>query len=85
MGREQRGGEAMFYVRDNGAGFDMVHSDQLFRASAACTTRRSTPAPASLVTVQRIVQRHGGRVDFDSEVDEGACFWFWVPDRSGSA
>jgi PAS domain S-box-containing protein len=86
VGQEERGGEAMFYVRDNGAGFNMVHSDQLFRAFRRLHDESEYPGTGiGLVTVQRIVQRHGGRVDFDSEVDEGACFWFSVPDRSRAA
>lgn len=80
IGAEERGGEPMFYVRDNGAGFNMLHSDQLFRAFRRLHDEKEYPGTGiGLVTVQRIVQRHGGRIDFDSEEGEGATFWFSIP------
>lgn len=82
VGRETRNGESMFFVRDNGVGFNMVHADQLFRAFRRLHDEDEYPGTGiGLVTVQRIVQRHGGHIDFDSEVDDGACFWFSIPDR----
>lgn len=86
VGRELRDGELMFYVRDNGAGFNMLHSDQLFRAFRRLHDEGEYPGTGiGLVTVQRIVQRHGGRIDFDSEEGEGATFWFSIPDGAGRA
>jgi PAS domain S-box-containing protein len=86
VGREERGGEPMFFVRDNGAGFSMQYSKQLFRAFRRLHDETEFAGTGiGLVTVQRIVQRHGGRIDFDSEVGEGACFWFSIPEQAPGA
>jgi len=52
-------GRATFFVRDNGAGFEMAYADKLSARFSACMPQASTPAPASAGDVQRIVHRHG--------------------------
>jgi signal transduction histidine kinase len=77
LGRRENAGRAVYFVKDDGSGFDAKSVSRLFKPFQRLHSTDEFPGHGiGLATVKRIIQKHGGEIWAEGDVEKGACFYF---------